>query len=433
MTIRSTEPVTILGGGLTGLVLADALAQGGRSVTVVEKNDEPGGLCRSILLGGRRWDRYYHHIFQAHREAVALLETIGLGGDLKWITTRQGVVSGNRARSLDHPVDHIVLARADPREIWKDYRFASALKKLDTPDALDSRTALEWLADLQTEKKIERFWKPMLQKKFDTLHGQVSAWWLADRITARSSSKRMWTRGETLGHLEGGFSRLIEHLHERCVERGVRFSMGTAVEKLAGRADRIDALVTSAGQMPCPGPVISTLALAHLVPLLPDWMEPVRERIGSLRYVDCACVLLELDRSLSPYYWLSNFDAAPFAAVIEESKLFARDQHVVYLPRYLPHGPAPDAAWRDDLVDQARAWLEQVFPGFANARILDRAVVYDAHCQPVFETGYLARGMDVLRPADNLIVTDIFLNPTYNSRTMNATIQRAKGVLKMIT
>ena len=65
--------IVILGGGITGLAAANALKAAGEEYLVVEKEEEPGGHCRSIVAGRYAFDMSGHFL---HSSDPAMLEWI---------------------------------------------------------------------------------------------------------------------------------------------------------------------------------------------------------------------------------------------------------------------------------------------------------------------------------------------------------------------
>ncbi len=64
--MSKTPHVSVVGGGLAGLVAARHLAAGGASVTVLERNDEVGGRVRTRTEDGYRFDRGFQVLFPTY-------------------------------------------------------------------------------------------------------------------------------------------------------------------------------------------------------------------------------------------------------------------------------------------------------------------------------------------------------------------------------
>src|SRR3954447_2001138 len=97
----ATGRIGIIGGGALGLSAALRLAQAGRSVTVLEREAHPGGLAGGFRVGGAYLEKFYHHIFGTDRAIIALIEELGLGGDLVWGKPPTSVLYGGRTYRLD--------------------------------------------------------------------------------------------------------------------------------------------------------------------------------------------------------------------------------------------------------------------------------------------------------------------------------------------
>lgn len=68
----------VVGGGLAGLACAQRLASSGRSVTVLEAEEAPGGRARTVWHRGRPVDRGFQVLFRAYPQTKALLSAIGM-------------------------------------------------------------------------------------------------------------------------------------------------------------------------------------------------------------------------------------------------------------------------------------------------------------------------------------------------------------------
>src|SRR3954471_9275753 len=69
---RSEKPVAVLGGGPAGLTAGDLLAKEGRPVIVFEAEDQVGGIAKTEVRDGYRFDLGGHRFFTKSKEVDAL-------------------------------------------------------------------------------------------------------------------------------------------------------------------------------------------------------------------------------------------------------------------------------------------------------------------------------------------------------------------------
>ena len=74
--ITPEHPVVVIGGGPAGLTAGYLLAKQGKSVIVLEASDQVGGIARTEVRDGYRFDLGGHRFFTKVKEVVDLL---GLG------------------------------------------------------------------------------------------------------------------------------------------------------------------------------------------------------------------------------------------------------------------------------------------------------------------------------------------------------------------
>jgi protoporphyrinogen oxidase len=119
----------------------------------------------------------------------------------------------------------------------------------------------------------------------------------------------------------------------------------------------------------------------------------VRESLRRIVYCHALCPVLELDRALSPFYWLNIADREmPFGGVIEQTNFLPADTYggrrVVYLSDYvLPEDPK----WRmkdEELWALYLPALSRVSPRFDPSWILAKRINRGEYAQPVVGAHY---------------------------------------------
>ena len=85
------QHVVIIGAGFCGLAAAWELVQRGIKVTVLEQDDEVGGLAGSFSVGETRLEKFYHHWFTSDVHVMQLIDELGLQDRLVLRATRTGM------------------------------------------------------------------------------------------------------------------------------------------------------------------------------------------------------------------------------------------------------------------------------------------------------------------------------------------------------
>ncbi len=386
-----TPRVAVIGGGLTGLVAADRLLAAGLPVTVFEKYPEAGGLVGVCEVGGAPLERFYHHLFTSDVDYVDLARDLGLDGEILWLSSRMGFFTAGRLWDFGTPAS---LLRFAPLGVAGRLQFVlSTLRLRGERDwrRLEGETAAGWMRRNGFGKAYETVWGPLLAQKYGARAEEIGLVWLWGKIALRSRSRSASGLGERLGYMRGSFGRGIAALLARVRSRGGDVRTARPVRLVAREGGGLR--VETAGGAEAFEKVLSTVALPELLRIAPGLPEELRGRWARVAYAHALCPLLELDRRLTPYYWLNVGDASlPFGGVIEQTNLLPPDwyggRHVVYLSNYvLPDDPR----WRmrdEELWRLYLPALARVRPGFDESWVLARRIFRGEYAQPVVGARY---------------------------------------------
>jgi protoporphyrinogen oxidase len=258
--------------------------------------------------------------------------------------------------------------------------------------ALEERTAADWLREMGGERVYRVVWEPLLRGKFGDMAEEVSAVWFWNKLKLRGASRGK--KGEEqLAYYRGGFAAIANHIADAIRAQGGAVRTNAAVSYIEVGSGRVRGVV-AAGETISADAVIATPAL----PIIADLLEPhvpggYTDQLRRIRYLANICVILELERSLSDTYWLNVNDVGfPFVGVIEHTNFEEPStyggRHIVYLSKYLPETHAlyqlPDAA----VVSFALEHLARMFPALTEDWVIDAHVWRAQHSQPIVERGY---------------------------------------------
>jgi protoporphyrinogen oxidase len=253
-------------------------------------------------------------------------------------------------------------------------------------------TARDWIVRHAGKRVFDTVWGPLLRQKFAEQADEVALVWLWGKLYLRGRSRSASGLGERLGYMRGSFGRLVDVLVERLRSLGVRLELATPVKALRPTPGGVD-IETRRGAERF-GTALFTAAPLELLAVAGDRLPDVeRARLAELSDTAAMCVVLELDRSLTPYYWLNIADAAfPFGGVIEHTNYIQPERYggrrLVYISKYLfeshPLWSAPNSAvW-----ETYGPYLRRLNPAFDDSWVIARHHFKAAHAQPIVPRHY---------------------------------------------
>jgi len=393
----------VVGGGVLGLTLAYRLARLGHRVDLLEAEPRIGGLAAPQDYGPFVWDRFYHCILPQDTSLIALLGELGLADDLRWKKTGTGYYKDGRFHSMSGNRDFLrfpLLTFADKARLAAAVLYATRLAR---PDDLYRISAQDWLTRLCGRRAYEIFWQPLLRAKFGPFHDQVAAVFIYATLVRLFGARSASAGQESLGYVRGGYRRILEAFASRLREAGATIHVSSpvlSIEPLPASGGRPLCRVRwreggggeSAGEyeqvvFTAPTRLARRVAAPALLPIVE---RAERDHPTSSAYLGVACLVLVLERPLTPYYVLNIGDpAVELTGLIEMTNLVdARAEtsglSLVYLPRYMDSESdgftTGDDALRSAFVERG---LKRLFPAFDPARALYAGVHRARYVQPL--------------------------------------------------
>jgi protoporphyrinogen oxidase len=397
--------IGIVGGGLTGLVAAYALA-GEHEIELFEKMPYPGGCLSSYNMNDYWIERYYHHCFSGDTALFSLLKEVGLSDKLEWRTGTTGYFARNRVFPLNTPLEILAYPELSLAGKAKLAWLTLNAKSVDL-NALDDVPADQYIIENLGSNVYSSFFEPLLKSKFGERRQEVSAAWLFSRIAIRSDRG---VTGERLGYLNGGFHQVIGALEKTVTDRGGRIQKSAPATSLVRdrgawtlNGTRFDA-------------VISTIPPQEL------------ERIGGpalphIPYQGAACLTLGLDRQVTDgIYWLNMKDPAPYGAVVSHTNFIPVErygEHIVYLASYFS-GAVPAQLDERMVLDFCRRF------SVSEREIHWQRMAVDPWAGPVYTTGF--RALIPGYEQAGLYMAGMFSKPNYPERSMEGSIRAGMDV-----
>jgi protoporphyrinogen oxidase len=294
----STPSVVVLGGGLSGVGAAFALARAGwRDITIIERGEKLGGLAGSFEREGHFYPLGYHHILHRDRTLLWFLGEIGALSRVRWRKIRMLFRVGGRLYDLGNPVDLLRF----PLGLVDKARFARLMlrtfAKAEWSDWED-RSAAELVDSWGSEAVRRAIFEPLTRLKFELPCHEVSGAWLGARLHFREGSAALGyipnTNWTTV--LCDGVTRLLRDL-------GVKSLLGTTVAKLSTVGDRVREAELTDGQRIGGDLFVSTIPAEVYLSLLPGDDTP---HLASIRYSALISTICATRQAIDPqFYWMN--------------------------------------------------------------------------------------------------------------------------------
>lgn len=314
--------VVVLGAGPAGLGAALRLARAGHEVTVLERDERPGGLAAGLEVGGVRVDHGSHRLHRScEPEILAMLRSL-LGDDLQ--TRRRNGRIRLAGRFVAFPPRVADLVRHLPPSTAARLVRDGATGPLRRPRA-DSFAEVVRAGLGPT--MLSMFYEPYVRKIWGLAPDELSGELARRRVGASSPSvlaRRMLVPSErrrrgTFLYPRRGFGQIPEVLARAAIDGGATLHCGAEVTQVALAPGA--ALVRAAGTEVDADVVLSTIPLPVLARLAGAPRE-VATAASGLRYRALVLVYLVLDRhEYTPFdaHYFPGLDA-PFSRVSEPTR-----------------------------------------------------------------------------------------------------------------
>jgi protoporphyrinogen oxidase len=296
-----SAPVAVLGAGPAGLTAAYRLVQRRVPVVVFEAGEEVGGLARTVVRDGYRFDLGGHRFFTKSEEIEELWEEL-LGPELL-VRPRLSRIYW-RGRFVDYPLRPAdVFAKVGPLELA---RSLASYARARLGRRGEAETYEEWVSARFGRRLFELFFKTYTEKVWGVGTDELRAEWAAQRIADLSLGSALRAalpgRRETPKSLIEQFryprlgpGQMWEEMARRIEEGGGEIRLGAAVEGLEHEAGRLVA-VRAGGERFEVSAAISSIPLRTTVGAAEPAPPPeVTHAAAGLRYRDFLTVALPID------------------------------------------------------------------------------------------------------------------------------------------
>lgn len=399
------ERIAVLGAGPMGLAVAYQLAKDGHSPVVFEADDRVGGMTAAFDFSGLSIERYYHFHCISDHAFLTILDELGLTDKMHWVETKMGYWYQGELQPWGNPA---ALLKFKGLSLVAKFRYglhAFLSTKRDNWKPLDHVEAVGWIKRWVGNDAYEVLWRRLFDYKFYHYTDNLSAAWIWSRIRRIGRSRYSLFR-EKLGHLEGGSETLLQAMRADIEAHGGVIRLSSAVSKVVidkGKVQGVDV----AGQFEAFDKVVSTIPLPYVSRLMPDLPTDILQRFDSVKNIAVVCVIVKLRKAVSDKFWVNiNDPEMDIPGLVEYTNLRSLDQHIVYVPFYMP-AEHPKFAEPDQVfLDKVRSYLVKINPELSDGDFIELRASRYRFAQPICEPGFLDRLPPVNLPVKGLWVAD---------------------------
>lgn len=401
----SGQRIAVLGAGPMGLAVAYQLARDGHQPIVFEADDRVGGMAAHFDFSGLSIERYYHFHCISDHGFLNVLDELGLSDKMHWVPTKMGYWYQNQLQDWGNP---IALLKFRGLGLVAKFRYglhAFLSVKRNDWKPLDHVDAVSWIRRWVGKEAYEVLWRRLFEYKFYDYTSNLSAAWIWSRIRRIGRSRYNLFR-EKLGYLDGGSETVLEAMRADIEKNGGQIRLKSPASRVVIE-DGIVKGVEIAGRFESFDKVISTIPLPYVPKVMPDLPPDILARFQSVKNIAVVCVIVKLRKPLTGNFWLNTNDPEmDIPGLVEYTNLRPLDQHIVYVPYYVP-GEHPIFAEPDEaFLAKVRRYLKKINPTLTDDDFIDMRASRYRYAQPICEPGFMDRLPPMELPVKGLWVAD---------------------------
>ncbi len=399
------QRIAVLGAGPMGLAVAYQLARDGHQPIVFEADDRVGGMTAAFDFSGLSIERYYHFHCISDHAFLTILDELALVDKMHWVVTKMGYWYQEQLQPWGNPV---ALLKFKGLSLTAKVRYglhAFLCTQRNDWKPLDHVEATGWIKRWVGKEAYEILWRRLFDYKFYDYTDNLSAAWIWSRIRRIGRSRYSLFR-EKLGYLEGGSETLLQAMRADIEAHGGEIRLKSPISKVVIEAGIVRGVEIS-GRFIGFDKVISTIPLPYVPKLIPDLPNDILERFRLINNIAVVCVIVKLRKALTENFWLNiNDPDMDIPGLVEYSNLRPLDQHIVYVPFYMPGEHPKFSESNQAFLDKVRGYLKKINPVLIDEDFIDMHASRYRHAQPICEPGYLDKLPPVALPVKGLWVAD---------------------------
>ena len=380
------KKIVVIGGGIAGLAAAQNLSKDGYNVTLVESNDQLGGLGTFFNHNGNWIDKFYHCHMPTDKSLLKLIDDIGLTEQLYWKPTRMGfIVDGNRY-SFNTPID---LLKFKPISFFERLRFgivSLSLRYLGKGKDLDNLPIEKWLKGLYGSNVWNKILKQLFLSKFGDHSGNLPSLYIWQRL---GREKNIATRG----YLKCGLKGFIDAVEKSILSKGGKILKNSPVKSLIQNGKSVEVILEN--EKITTDWVVSTIPIPQFSALVKNTDIGQNFSDPNLIYQGVVNALFFLKRPLDNYYWTPVVNSnTEFDGIVEMTELVEKSQYgnynMVYTMKYCCRNSDLFKENERSIADRWKKQLINLYPdlNISENDIEDIKIFKAPFVEPIYPLGY---------------------------------------------
>jgi protoporphyrinogen oxidase len=444
----------VVGAGPAGLSAAFVLSKNNKETVVLEMSNQVGGISRTVVRDGFRFDIGGHRFFTKDDEIDRFFRDI-LGDEAIWVNRTSKIFY--LGKYFDYPLKPanalFGMGIGTTAKCLLDYGALKVKNLFRKPEIVSLE---DWVSNEFGHRLFELFFKNYTEKVWGIDCSQICAEWAAQRIKGLSlrvavkeaifpsKNGKVKTLIDKFMYPRLGIGRISERLAEDVEMLGNQVRMRsrvTAVNHNNGRITSVevegpDGSYTLEVKSLCSSMPLTELVLA----MRPEAPGDVAEAARSLRYRDLVTVNIMVDKPrVTEETWIYIHDPTIILGRIHEPRNWSPDmsppgKSSIVAEYFCFEG---DKIWNMDdqeLIDLTISDLDTRLGFIQKEEVIDAFVLRTPKAYPMYELGYeepLRKIVNYIEGFDNLEIVGRYGTYKYNNmdHSMKTGILAARNIL----
>ena len=398
--------IGIIGAGFTGLSAAYQLQKLGHSVTVYERDSQPGGLAIGYQEKEWEWslEKHYHHWFTNDEHILRLAREINHPVIIR--RPKTSVYVHKQMYQLDSPATVLTFPELTLPERVRMAAILGLLRYNPYLKPLEKINAANFLRKTMGQNAYQLLWEPQFQNKFGAYISDISLAWFWARINKRTPS---------LAYPEGGFLHFAKRLVATIEQHSGAVSFDTEVLTITAGDNTI--ITSQKGNQKKQSlefdRVIVTLPSFLFVKMAPQLPDSYKQSLAKLRGLGATNLVLRMKKPFfkDSTYWLSVCDTkSPVMAIVEHTNFMDKkhynNEHLLYLGNYVPTDHAYFSMNEDAMLTAFDPFLSSINPAYRE-NLIGMKLFKAPFAQPIVPVNYSKLLPAIETPLKNVFLANI--------------------------